>query len=124
MQSTFSNGGDIFTLLACLFCFAHAMYGRTTPISIRMIHYVPARLRITQAAQVVLEKRLGIAQLCFLLAVLLFVGLALQGAPAQHPPTWHRSTREWGVRNLGFWGSTDTAGTHSEDAVVVQLKRL
>ena len=64
-------------------------------------------LRITEAAQVVLEKRLSIAQLCLLLAVLVFIGLT-RGAPsAQHPPTLHRSTREWGVRNLSFGSSTD-----------------
>ncbi|KAF8123274.1 UNC-like C-terminal-domain-containing protein [Boletus edulis] len=57
--------------------------------------------------EVVLEKRLGIAQLCLLLAVLVFIGLT-RGAPsAQHPPpAVPRSTREWGVRNLSF-GSTD-----------------
>ena len=62
--------------------------------------------RITRAAQVVLEQRLGIAQLCLLMAVLLFIGLT-RGAPAQHPPTLHRLTREWGVRNLCFGSSTD-----------------
>ncbi|KAF8547292.1 hypothetical protein OG21DRAFT_1501633 [Imleria badia] len=56
--------------------------------------------------EVVLEKRLSIAQLCLLLAVLVFIGLTRGAPPAQHPPPVHRSTREWGVRNLSF-GSSD-----------------
>jgi len=58
--------------------------------------------------EVVLEKRLGIAQLCLLLAVLVFIGLT-RGAPStQHPPpAVHRSTREWGVRNLSFGSNGD-----------------
>ncbi|KAH0832375.1 UNC-like C-terminal-domain-containing protein [Lanmaoa asiatica] len=65
-------------------------------------------LHTTKAVQVVLEKRLGIAQLCLLLAVLVFIGLT-RGAPsAQHPPpTVHGLTRELGVRNLSFGSSTD-----------------
>lgn len=70
--------------------------------------YVFARLRIAEVAQVVLEKRLGIAQLCLLLAVLVFIGLT-RGAPSaqHHPPTVHRSTREMGVRSLSFGSSAD-----------------
>ncbi|KAG9308814.1 UNC-like C-terminal-domain-containing protein [Chiua virens] len=57
--------------------------------------------------EVILEKRLGIAQLCLLLAVLVFIGLT-RGAPSgQHPMPMQRSTREWGVRNLSFGSSTD-----------------
>ena len=46
-----------------------------------MIHQGPARLRITQAARLILEKRLGIAQLCHLLAVLLrlYIGQHVNG---------------------------------------------
>ena len=73
----------------------------------RGTYYVLAGLRITQAVQVVLEKRLGIAQLCLLLAVLLFIGLT-RGASAQYsPPAMHRSTRAWGVRNLSFGSNAD-----------------
>lgn len=70
--------------------------------------YVLVGLRTIEVAQVVLEKRLGIAQLCLLLVVLVFIGLT-RGAPsAQHPPpTVHRSTHESGVRNLSFGSSTD-----------------
>ncbi|KAH7885014.1 UNC-like C-terminal-domain-containing protein [Phlebopus sp. FC_14] len=57
---------------------------------------------------VVIEKRLGIAQLCILLAVLVFMGLT-RGAPSVvHPQTvLNRSMREWGVRNLSFGSSRE-----------------
>ena len=58
--------------------------------------------------QIVLEKRLGIAQLCLLLAVLVFVGLTrgsrgesfMEHAPGQ----FNRSMREWSKRHLSFSG--------------------
>ncbi|KAF8258380.1 hypothetical protein EI94DRAFT_1141194 [Lactarius quietus] len=57
------------------------------------------------AEEVVLEKRLGIAQLCLLLAVLVFLSVT-RGSPGEfHAP--HRRTnsmREWGRRSLGFSG--------------------
>ncbi|KAG8214906.1 UNC-like C-terminal-domain-containing protein [Butyriboletus roseoflavus] len=58
--------------------------------------------------EVVLEKRLGIAQLCLLLAVLVFIGLT-RGAPSaqHHPSTVHGSTREGGVRSLSIGSSAD-----------------
>lgn len=60
-----------------------------------------------KGVQVTLEKRLGIAQLCLLLAVLVFIGLT-RGAPAHHsPPTMHRSARGWNAHNLSFGSSTD-----------------
>lgn len=55
--------------------------------------------------KVLLEKRLGIAQLCLLLVVLVFIGLT-RGAPA-HPPPLRRSTRELDTRNLSIGSSTD-----------------
>lgn len=56
--------------------------------------------------QIVLEKRLGVAQLCLLLAVLVFMGLTrgsrgesfMEHAPAQ----LNRSMREWSKRHLSF----------------------
>lgn len=57
------------------------------------------------AEEVTLEKRLGIAQLCLLLAVLVFIGLT-RGAPSIEPPQLiTRSAREWGRRNLSFVSS-------------------
>jgi hypothetical protein len=60
--------------------------------------------------QIVLEKRLGIAQLCLLLASLVFMGLTRGSrgeSPAQHAASsvnLHRSMREWGRRNLNLSG--------------------
>lgn len=57
------------------------------------------------AEEVTLEKRLGIAQLCLLLAVLVFIGLT-RGAPSIEPPQLiTRPAREWGRRNLSFASS-------------------
>lgn len=58
--------------------------------------------------EIVLEKRLGAAQLCLLLAVLVFMGLTrgsrgesfIEHAPGQ----FNRSMREWGKRHLSFSG--------------------
>ena len=55
-----------------------------------------------------MEKRLGIAQLCLLLAVLVFMGLTrgsrgeffMEHAPGQ----FNRSMREWSKRHLSFSG--------------------
>ncbi|KII91054.1 hypothetical protein PLICRDRAFT_174384 [Plicaturopsis crispa FD-325 SS-3] len=62
------------------------------------------------ADEVVLEKRLGIAQLCLLLAVLVFMGLT-RGSRGEsltahsHMPRLNSlSMREWGKRNLSFSG--------------------
>ncbi|KAF8835940.1 hypothetical protein BDN67DRAFT_974774 [Paxillus ammoniavirescens] len=58
--------------------------------------------------EIILEKRLGIAQLCLLLAVLVFMGLT-RGAPSVQQPhaVLNRSMREWGVRNLSFGSSRE-----------------
>ncbi|KAG2126550.1 UNC-like C-terminal-domain-containing protein [Suillus clintonianus] len=57
------------------------------------------------AEEVTLEKRLGIAQLCLLLAVLVFMGLT-RGAPSiEHPQL--SSAKEWGRRNLSFASSNN-----------------
>ncbi|KAF9240646.1 hypothetical protein BU15DRAFT_61319 [Melanogaster broomeanus] len=58
--------------------------------------------------EVVFEKRLGIAQLCLLLAVLVFMGFT-RGAPTvEHPqPVLNRSARQWGIRNLSFGSSRE-----------------
>ncbi|KAF9220284.1 hypothetical protein BS17DRAFT_787861 [Gyrodon lividus] len=60
--------------------------------------------------EIVLEKRLGIAQLCLLLAVLIFMGLT-RGAPSVEQPhvALNRSMRKWGARNLSF-GSNREGG--------------
>ncbi|KIJ59034.1 hypothetical protein HYDPIDRAFT_118855 [Hydnomerulius pinastri MD-312] len=60
--------------------------------------------------EVVLEKRLGIAQLCLLLAVLVFMGLT-RGAPSVEQPqaVLNRSTREWGARNLSLGSSREAS---------------
>ncbi|KIK85962.1 hypothetical protein PAXRUDRAFT_831944 [Paxillus rubicundulus Ve08.2h10] len=59
--------------------------------------------------EIVLEKRLGIAQLCLLLAVLVFMGFT-RGAPSVQQPhaALNRSVREWGVRNLSFGSSRES----------------
>ncbi|OJA10371.1 hypothetical protein AZE42_08711 [Rhizopogon vesiculosus] len=62
------------------------------------------------AEEVIIEKRLGIAQLCLLLAVLVFMGLT-RGAPSIVDPQFiNRSAREWGRRNLSFAGSNGERG--------------
>ncbi|KAL4066391.1 UNC-like C-terminal-domain-containing protein [Scleroderma yunnanense] len=60
------------------------------------------------ADEVVLEKRLGIAQLCLLLTVLVFMGLT-RGAPAvEHSRTGLTAPmREWGARSLSFGSSKE-----------------
>ncbi|KAG2338245.1 hypothetical protein BDR05DRAFT_992708 [Suillus weaverae] len=63
--------------------------------------------------EVTLEKRLGIAQLCLLLAVLVFIGLT-RGAPSIEPPQLiTRSAREWGRRNLSFASSNAERGSNN-----------
>ncbi|KAG2140251.1 UNC-like C-terminal-domain-containing protein [Suillus bovinus] len=65
------------------------------------------------AEEVTLEKRLGIAQLCLLLAVLVFIGLT-RGAPSIEPPQLvTRSAREWGRRNLSFASSNAERGSNN-----------
>lgn len=65
------------------------------------------------AEEVTLEKRLGIAQLCLLLAVLVFIGLT-RGAPSiEHPQLITRSAREWGRRNLSFVSSNGEHGSNN-----------
>lgn len=59
--------------------------------------------------KVILEKRLGIAQLCLLLAVLVFMGLT-RGAPSIVHPQFNHSAREWGRRNLSFVSSNGDRG--------------
>ncbi|KAK0222162.1 UNC-like C-terminal-domain-containing protein [Armillaria fumosa] len=58
--------------------------------------------------EIILEKRLGIAQLCLLLAVLIFMGLtrgSRSESMAEHGPlVFRRSMREWGRRHLSFSG--------------------
>ncbi|KAK0449470.1 UNC-like C-terminal-domain-containing protein [Armillaria borealis] len=58
--------------------------------------------------EIILEKRLGIAQLCLLLAVLVFMGLtrgSRSESVADHGPLmFRRSMREWGRRHLSFSG--------------------
>ncbi|KAK0487106.1 UNC-like C-terminal-domain-containing protein [Armillaria novae-zelandiae] len=58
--------------------------------------------------EIILEKRLGIAQLCLLLAVLVFMGLtrgSRSESVAEHGPLmFRRSMREWGRRHLSFSG--------------------
>ncbi|KAG7444169.1 uncharacterized protein BT62DRAFT_1077975 [Guyanagaster necrorhizus] len=58
--------------------------------------------------EIILEKRLGIAQLCLLLAVLVFMGLtrgSRSESIAEHGPLmFRRSMREWGRRHLSFSG--------------------
>jgi len=58
-----------------------------------------------ESSQVVLEKRLGIAQLCLLLAVLVFLSVT-RGSPGEFhvPPTRADAMREWGRRSLGLSG--------------------
>ena len=55
--------------------------------------------------QVVLEKRLGIAQLCLLLTVLVFMALT-RGSRGEvaYPPVARGTVREWGRRTLSFSG--------------------
>lgn len=60
--------------------------------------------------EIILEKRLGVAQLCLLLAVLIFMGLTRgsRGEPpfmeAAAPARINKSMREWGRRHLSFSG--------------------
>ncbi|KAG1727066.1 UNC-like C-terminal-domain-containing protein [Suillus paluster] len=62
------------------------------------------------AEEVILEKRLGIAQLCLLLAVLVFIGLT-RGAPSiEQPQLTNRSAREWGRHNLSFASNNGERG--------------
>ena len=80
-------------------------------------------------SKVILEKRLGIAQLCLLLAVLVFMGLT-RGAPSIiDPQLINRSAREWGRRNLSFTGSNGNRGwnfsgprSHSPPTVTVDKR--
>src|SRR5215472_2854091 len=53
--------------------------------------------------QIVLEKRLGIAQLCLLLVVLVFMGLTRGEAPQSSD--LRSSVREWGRKNLSLSNS-------------------
>ena len=55
--------------------------------------------------QVILEKRLGIAQLCLLLIVLVFMALT-RGSRGEYvrPPDTRMSVRDWGRRTLSFSG--------------------
>ena len=61
------------------------------------------------ADEVVLEKRLGIAQLCLLLTVLVFMVLTRgsRGEPIISPISIrrHDSLKEWGKRHLSSFGS-------------------
>lgn len=59
-------------------------------------------------SQIILEKRLGIAQLCLMLAVLVFMGLT-RGSRGE-PLIVHsqRTMREWGKRHLSFSGDWKT----------------
>ncbi|KAK0201509.1 UNC-like C-terminal-domain-containing protein [Desarmillaria ectypa] len=55
--------------------------------------------------EIILEKRLGVAQLCLLLAVLVFMGLTRGSRSEEHGPLmFRRSMREWGRRHLSFSG--------------------
>lgn len=56
-------------------------------------------------SQVVLEKRLGIAQLCLLLAVLVFLSVT-RGSPGEFhvPPRRADAMRKWGQRSLALSG--------------------
>ena len=58
--------------------------------------------------QVIFEKRLGIAQLCLLLTVLVFMGFT-RGAPSvgHSRASFGRPMREWGVRSLSFGSHTE-----------------
>ncbi|TBU22364.1 UNC-like C-terminal-domain-containing protein [Dichomitus squalens] len=55
--------------------------------------------------EVILEKRLGIAQLCLLLIVLIFMALT-RGSRGEYapPPGTRASVRDWGRRTLSFSG--------------------
>ncbi|KAI6123683.1 UNC-like C-terminal-domain-containing protein [Pisolithus croceorrhizus] len=61
--------------------------------------------------EVVLEKRLGIAQLCLLLAVLVFMGFT-RGTPyvEQSQAGFNRSTRQWGMRTLSLGSNKELGG--------------
>ncbi|KAI6027799.1 UNC-like C-terminal-domain-containing protein [Pisolithus microcarpus] len=61
--------------------------------------------------EVVLEKRLGIAQLCLLLAVLLFMGFT-RGTPyvEQTQAGFNRPTRQWGMRTLSLGSNKEFGG--------------
>ncbi|KIK34217.1 hypothetical protein CY34DRAFT_813079 [Suillus luteus UH-Slu-Lm8-n1] len=65
------------------------------------------------AEEVTLEKRLGIAQLCLLLAVLVFIGLTRGASSIEHPQLVARSAREWGRRNLSFASSNAGRGSNN-----------
>ncbi|KAG5636177.1 hypothetical protein H0H81_008912 [Sphagnurus paluster] len=52
--------------------------------------------------EIVLEKRLGIAQLCLLLAVLVFMGLT-RGSRGDEQPRLNNSVRGWGKSLSGEW---------------------
>jgi len=53
-------------------------------------------------SKVIMEKRLGIAQLCLLLAVLVFMGLTRGASSIVQPQVINHSAREWGRRNQSF----------------------
>ncbi|KAK0460009.1 UNC-like C-terminal-domain-containing protein [Desarmillaria tabescens] len=64
--------------------------------------------------EIILEKRLGIAQLCLLLAVLIFMGLTRGSRSEEHGPLmFRRSMREWGRRHLSFSGDWFTNRSRS-----------
>lgn len=69
--------------------------------------------------EIVLEKRLGIVQLCLLLAVIVFMGLTRgsRGESLEHGPLrFNRSMREWSRRHLSFsgdWVSRFTSSSRS-----------
>lgn len=65
------------------------------------------------AEEVTLEKRLGIAQLCLLLAVLVFIGLTRGASSIEPPQLITRSAREWGRRNLSFASSNADRGSNN-----------
>jgi hypothetical protein len=69
-------------------------------------------------AKIVLEKRLGIAQLCLLLTVLVFMALtrgsrggALISMNRGFGPVLHKSMRDWGRRTLSLSGDWVTRST-------------
>ena len=67
-------------------------------------------LKSDHMPQIILEKRIGIAQLCLLMIVLIFMGLT-RGSRTEHVPG-SNSVREWGRRHLslsGDWRSRFTS---------------
>lgn len=70
------------------------------------------RLHFTEVLQIILEKRLGIAQLCLLLAVIVFMGLTrgsrVDTLTIQSPPR-RFNVKEWGKRQLSLQGNRFTS---------------